>query len=298
MSNLFRLFVSTVIAALILPNTIFAAGEYRHAHPTQLILTETTSLYDKNDDSTRISATISPQTVNVTDAWIYTRNWYEIDTWLGKKWIYAPTAIPHEPNYGKRKIQLYDNFYLHDGPFNNQVTEAVISPQVVEAIDSANSFYKISTWLGDKWIKLPPLENRYAMVNISDIAKVDQKVDLSSATEMRQTPSLGSKVLGALAPQTVQAFEKIDNWYHIKSSWVGDAWVKVDNFKPVSWSGMQVIKVDSVVNLTKETEMFPIPVSGYSMGKLAPQQVKVFEKLEDSWYHIHTWMGDAWIINN
>jgi hypothetical protein len=115
---------------------------------------------------------------------------------------------------------------------------------------------------------------------------------------MRQYPSLGSKVLGALAPQTVQSFEKIDNWYHIKSSWVGDAWVKVDDSKPTSWSGMPVIQMDSVVNLTKETELYPIPVSGYSMGKLAPQQVKAFEKLGDTWYHIHTWLGDAWIINN
>ncbi|NOU94422.1 hypothetical protein GC093_14515 [Paenibacillus sp. LMG 31456] len=231
---MFRFVVPALIAALILPNTIFAAGEYRHDHPTQLILTETTPLYDKNDPSTLTSSTMAPQTVNVTDAWIYTPNWYEIDTWLGKKWINAPAAIPHEPNYVKTKFQLYDTFYLFDGPFSNKWTEASISPQVVETLDRANDYYKISTWLGDKWIKSPPLENRYAMTDITHIEKVNQKIDLLWTTDMRQTPSHGSKVLGALSPQTLQAFEKIDNWFHIKSSWVGDAWVKVDDSNPTS----------------------------------------------------------------
>jgi hypothetical protein len=168
MNKLSRLITPIVMSAFILPSTIFAAGEWQHDHPTQLILIDPTSLYDKNDASTRLSASISPQTVNVTDALSYTPNWYEINTWLGKKWIYAPTAIPHEPNYAKQKFQLYDTFYLFNEPFNNQVTVAAIGPQVVETIDSApNGFYKINTWLGDKWIKIPPLENRYAMTNVT-----------------------------------------------------------------------------------------------------------------------------------
>jgi hypothetical protein len=223
-----------LLCAFLLPNSIFAAGEWRHYHPTQLILTAPTPLYDSNDLSTRLFAGITPQTVNVTDALVNTPDWYQIDTWLGQKWIYTPNAIPHEPNYGTRKLKLNETIYLYDGPFANKKTGVALTPQVVEAIDGANGYYKIKTWLGDKWIGTPGLSSINSITDITDVKKADEKIHLTVETKMYQSPTVAAKVVGALAPQTVQAFEKEEiplneHWYHIKSDWVGDAWIKIDS---------------------------------------------------------------------
>ncbi|NHN35496.1 hypothetical protein [Paenibacillus agricola] len=161
-------------------------------------------------------ASISPQLMHVTAEW---QDWYRADSWLGPVWF---------QNFEPKKYQLFDTFYLYDAPNDNKWTMAAISPQIVETIDRAPGFYKINTWQGEKWIKVPPIENHYAMTDLAQIQKVDEKINIKTIMNLYKGASLGAMTADAIAPQTVQAFEKIDNWYHIKSDWVGDAWIKVD----------------------------------------------------------------------
>lgn len=233
MKKLLRLIAPFVLAAVILPNVVLGAGEWRSYHPTQLILTETTPLYDNHNNNPiqKIKiAEVAPQTVNVTGA--YLPNWYEIETWLGKKWIFTTNAIPHEPNYKARKLQLNDTIYLYDEPFANKKSWMALAPQVVEAIDVAGNFYKINTWLGEKWVMMPSIDEIDKITDITDVKKTNENIKLTSNTKMYKSPFTISKFLGELAPQTVQTFEKVDftfeHWYHIKSDWVGEAWIKVD----------------------------------------------------------------------
>jgi hypothetical protein len=80
---------------------------------------------------------------------------------------------------------------------------------------------------------MPGLDDLNKIVDITDVKKTNESINLTTNTKMFQSANMASKVLGELAPQTVQAFEKEDlplneRWYHIKSDWVGDARIKVD----------------------------------------------------------------------
>ena len=229
MKKLLRLIVPVVLSAVILPNVVLGAGEWRSYHPTELILTETTPIYDELFSNKKI-AEVAPQTVKVKASQL--PGWYKIETWLGEKWICPSNALSHESNFKARKLQLNDTIYLYDEPFTNKKSLMALAPQIIEAIDEAGNFYKINTWLGDKWIMRPSIEEIDKITDITDVKKTNEKIILTAKTKMYKTPFTASKVLGELAPQSVQAFEKLEipfeNWYHIKSDWVGEAWVKVD----------------------------------------------------------------------
>jgi hypothetical protein len=59
--------------------------------------------------------------------------------------------------------------------------------------------------------------------------KIDDYINLTANTDVYQIPSKNSSAIAAIAPQSVQAFEKTDNWYHIHSAWLGDSWIYVNN---------------------------------------------------------------------
>jgi hypothetical protein len=103
---------------------------------------------------------------------------------------------------------------LYNYPVQYSKTASALSPQTVEAVDYWGGFYKINTWLGDKWVNIPD--------------PVNQKITLTANTNLYQSASENAKVLGALAPQTVEAFERTGKWFHIHTTWVGDAWIEDD----------------------------------------------------------------------
>jgi hypothetical protein len=225
MKKLLRLVVPVVLSAVIFPHTMFAAGDWRGWHPPQLILTKTTAIYD---DSNQKIAELTPQTVTVTGA--YLPKGYEIETWLGKKWIYTTDftkAIPHDPNFGTKQLQLNEKLSLYDGPVPKFKTVFSVSPQVVQAVDYWDGFYKINTWLGDKWIEVPNINGVLQGATELKNDQINQKITLTVNTALYQGASKDKNVLGTLAPQTVESFEKTGNWYHIHTTWVGDAWIFV-----------------------------------------------------------------------
>jgi hypothetical protein len=204
-NKLSRLIFPAVLAATILPNTIFAAGEWRLDHP-QLILTETTALYNTSyDDPSQKIAEAAPQTATVTGA--YLPKGYEIETWLGKKWIYTTDftkAIPHDPNFITKTLQLNQTLYLYNYPVQYSKTAFALAPQTVEAVDYWGGFYKIKTWVGDKWLYAP---NPNAITELKN-DQINQEIKLTANTNVYQSASVDANVLGALASQTVEAFEK------------------------------------------------------------------------------------------
>ena len=99
-----------------------------------------------------------------------------------------------------------------------------IAPQYVNAISQSGHWFEIqSDWVGKAWIYVSDL------AQVINIENVDQKLSLTADTKLYQAPTSISKDLGSLAPQSINAFEKVGNWYHIHTTWIGDAWIFVDN---------------------------------------------------------------------
>ncbi|MDQ1911819.1 S-layer homology domain-containing protein [Paenibacillus sp. GD4] len=58
---------------------------------------------------------------------------------------------------------------------------------------------------------------------------INEYINLIQNTEIYSLPSKEAPSLAVIAPQSVHAFEKADNWYHIHSPWLGDSWIYADS---------------------------------------------------------------------
>lgn len=57
----------------------------------------------------------------------------------------------------------------------------------------------------------------------------------------------------------------------------------------------EAVQIDATINLTANTSMFQAAsANSKKLGDLSPQSLKAFEQW-NNWYHIHAWMGDAWV---
>lgn len=130
--------------------------------------------------------------------------------------------------------------------------------------------------------------HHYALQPEAPLEKVDIFLTLLAETKLFQTP--GAKPTPyALAPQTVQAFEKKGDWYRVKT-WFGDAWLTSQRM-----IAGEITPVEKTILLDRTLPIQQWPLSGSPvLGTLSPQPVTAFEQWED-WYHIRTWLGDAWI---
>jgi hypothetical protein len=154
------------------PSFRYGAMDGRTDTRTFLELRSKTKVYDKAGDTMPI-ATLAPQELEVKVAYgQYSTplgTWYLAETWLGDKWLYAVRPIIRPFNDSIKTFPREGgtgNFYsisniievagaLYDEPFEDTKTSYSLATQKVEVIDYGNDFYKIRTWVGDKWIRLP-----------------------------------------------------------------------------------------------------------------------------------------------
>lgn len=227
-----------------------AAGEWHYMAYTPKTFTielrQTTPIYDDWQPFNREPVSyLEPQTLTVLKEKIDEENagwtWYLAQTWLGEKWVHAVRPIVrysewsnniHQPNK-QATVTVTNRTLLYNDAYTDTSTGYSINPQSVEVLDVGNFMYKIKTWYGDLWIPAnttnSPLDNHYGKVAGTDDNKlraVDQTIQLSVTTALSELPTtLAARSLGALSPQIVRAFEKKGDWYHIHTSWTGDAWL-------------------------------------------------------------------------
>ncbi|WP_167859037.1 N-acetylmuramoyl-L-alanine amidase family protein [Paenibacillus cymbidii] len=93
----------------------------------------------------------------------------------------------------------------------------------------------------------------------------------------------------ALGAQTVQAFERSGNWYHIRT-WLGDLWV--DGVEALAG---EPEPVDRPLSLTRTTTLYSSPNgNGRPLAALAPQEVRATAAW-NGWYRVDTWLGALWL---
>ncbi|MEG8980404.1 hypothetical protein CN383_11220 [Priestia megaterium] len=231
----------------------------------------------------------------------------------------VPTEAATTSSVTKLKVTKKENLY--DSPSFTAKIPGAIAPQTVDVLEQkSNGWYKISTYLGAKWIV--PNGEKYTLtanttlydqpdftsknygalapqtvtvinkrsngwmqiksyVGEKWIAPEGEKYTLTANTMLYDQPDFFSKNYGALAPQTVTVINKRSNgWMQIKS-YVGEKWIAPDGVKLV---------------ITKNTGLYNNPtLLDPAKSTIAPQTVTVIDATGDGWYKIKTWIGDKWV---
>ncbi|WNF37319.1 SpoIID/LytB domain-containing protein [Bacillaceae bacterium IKA-2] len=119
------------------------------AHPEGLYVTGNTSLY-RSPTAKSSSGAIAPQNVETISKW---GEWYQINTWLGPKWIKPTAPLLGGIKQVSETISLTKKTQMYNSPLDSQ-HQSALAVQKVTATHQWNDWYRINTWLGPQWIKL------------------------------------------------------------------------------------------------------------------------------------------------
>lgn len=243
------LVIVLALALFVLPNTGKAS--------TTLLLEAETPLYNEASLTTEVGAKITPQTVEVLQT--KPDGWYQIVTWLGPKWV-APNGV---------KIPLdVEAFIYNSDSLTDPHYSSALSPQTLTVLDQkTNGWWKVKTWLGDKWI-----------------APHGVKVYVDQKTALHNKPSFLSKAGSSISAQTVTVLEqRTDGWWKIKT-WLGDKWVAPNG---------------AALVLDKQYALYnTASFSDKNSASISAQQVTTLDQVAGGWIKIKTWLGDKWININ
>ncbi|MFC0213901.1 M14 family zinc carboxypeptidase [Paenibacillus chartarius] len=119
------------------------------------------------------------------------------------------------------KLELLGAAKMFNRPNEAYFTGAEVRGQVV-ADARLNDWFRIETWLGKKWVYLPP--DAY-LKGYSE--PFTDKVKLTEAAALYHYPSLEHGIpLGQLQPQQVKAVKRWNDWLLVET-WQGHAWIQV-----------------------------------------------------------------------
>jgi hypothetical protein len=265
-----------------------------------ITLLEDTPMYSSPDETLRSRGIISPQDVHVIGAeenWLSyhadtEKKWFKVKTWLGDEWIRLELRKTGTIEANDMYLWLSKNVRLYDSPFSDTSTGLALSSQTVHVLAHYRSkftnSYLVETWAGKKW--LVDLAN-----NFFPVTKIHEQIELTTTISIFDTPMPYNGEKGVFSPQIVTAFQKYNEWYLVVTSNGVEAWINKKFAQPEGVKQTnESVKVSVITPLQKYPYVYEI-----NMGAIAPQTVKAFETWispeGESWFHIHSWQGDAWI---
>ncbi|MCZ8523574.1 MULTISPECIES: hypothetical protein [Paenibacillus] len=173
-----------------------------------------------------------------------------------------------------------------------------------------NPWLKVTTWLGDKWIRD---DDR---VLYGEFREQRQTLTLMGKTRLFARPDYGTETGESLAPQRVvstasigYAPKQITNamsaaaqsgtWYRIDTSWRGPVWIA----NPALMENVRAEAVDYNVLLTGQEMAYPAPYPDGEGEKVEAGAVQVVARWEDRrvpftasiWYQVKLPQGMRWI---
>ena len=116
------------------------------------------------------------------------------------------------------KLTLHEKTNLYRSPSTDQLPDVTIDPQIVTVVEQQGEWFKIKTWLGDKWIK-PGLYS----------VPTEKSLKVETKTNLYEEPSTSGKVVTTIDPQQVSVIAEIPgtNWIQIKT-WLGPKWIIIN----------------------------------------------------------------------
>ncbi|MGW9124627.1 hypothetical protein ACWGPW_06460 [Paenibacillus chitinolyticus] len=286
--------------------------------PWDVTLLRETMMYE-DEAFTKPAGSLSPlQTVHITkrdSGWSMAdhteEKGYLIETWQGEKWIKVDpeTLVPGKYKAETATITLVDKQELYDEPLQEAASGTIISPQQVTVTgtiewDGADfgpprtiTFYRIQTWLGDKWIY-----DSFYKEAVREKA-VSTTVDLFQDTDSFELPYTGLTKKGTLKTGR----------YPVTAVWelpptLGDGsptWYKVSLPDGERW----ILPEDELAGVRETTGKIELPTGGKGFAKptyyddetyteVAPGSYDAFETWKDGeleWVHIRTESEALWV---
>lgn len=278
-----------------------------------LFLMEDVSIYNDHVNPGKPVGTLSAyQSVKV----VTTANgnddpqWYLVETWLGSKWIKADNRMVS--GYLQEADQEITTIFvapLYDHPDPKSLTNLSVSPQKLIATASlpysplefsdvssfeggSGGWYRIDTWLGEKWILKPAL--------LEDIKEkpVSYNLKLTGQEHVYSYPFAVKRSEETINPQVVQV---IAEWDNRTGPTQGDVWLKIELPQGKRWVVPQnptlrdYLEVKESITLQTNSRYFDQPnLYMDEKGSLEPGTYDAFEVSGD-WVHIHTAQGKVWV---
>jgi hypothetical protein len=297
MKNIGKILVQ-VVAAVWIGTGIAPASHAEIFVPAQLTLLAEAELYNHSEDTEAPVAGLSPlQILNVKNKVDAHRDdnkiWYEVETWLGDKWILGDAGslvegVLKETNYKARTI-------FQEWPYNEPglypSNPQPLSPQEVQVTGILADWYRIQTEFGEQWLYRPRF-----MGEIKE-EPVQLTMGLTRQEQLYTIPYV-QQAAETLDPQTIQVIGQWDTgemayrfreiiWYKIHTA-QGDRWFLPRN---------------ELIHIQPSDMQIDLPTGAYGSdspetdeGKIwfEPGSVKTYEQWND-WYHVHTASGYKWI---
>lgn len=246
--------------------------------PSQITLMDnTTIIYNLPYNEFKTDNSLKPQTVNVVrQSKIGNDTWYEIQTWLGNRWI-----KPLDYRVGNFQMAIGKRTKLYDS-INGNYLGATLTPQVLIVKKRSEGWFLVHTWLGDKWIQPEVFyKNKFPITLLEKTDRYDKKQ---------------GNVLGSFYPQTYMSVptEFSEGWFNISNydnNYYSMNWIKPEKFFIGNFQ----------IELFNRENLYDAVNSAYKRSEsLNPQTVTVIRKTENGfehndWFLIHTWIGDKWI---
>ena len=158
------------------------------------------------------------------------------------------------------KLTLLEQTNLYSSQTSNS-PELTIDPQIVKVVEQQGEWFKIKTWLGDKWIK-PGLYS----------VPTERSLKLTAKTNLYNNPSLSGEAITTIDPQQVNVIAEIPgtDWVQIKT-WLGSKWIK---------PGFYSVPTEKSLKVTTRTNLYDEPsTSGKKIATIDPQQVNVVAEI-------------------
>jgi len=115
-----------------------------------LTIYEKTYLYNHPNNFSRTKAAIKPTKIKAFEKF---GSWYHINTWIGPKWVHESNAIVGIEEKYESVLELNEIHELYNYPNEKKRTYYKIGAQKVKTVAKVGNWYKIKTWVGEKWIE-------------------------------------------------------------------------------------------------------------------------------------------------
>ncbi|MEJ1517453.1 glucosaminidase domain-containing protein [Bacillus cereus] len=248
------------------------------------------------------NSTVSPQNLQVYQIH---GEWIQVNTWMGPRWIRNVNGAVEEIKAMpyRKQIKLAERVFLYELPFEETKRTESIAPQTVQVVGkSKNGWFKVKTWLGEKWtyttsgeIQEPPVRNDIILPKPMALKAVVNATDLN----VRSAPSTNGVVLGKLTQYSnIDVKEVQSGWatiqYNNQTAYVSAAYL---NLYQEPQPETNVYKEGTMLlNSQSRLNLYRTPSSDTYVGAtVAPQVLTASRRVDKYWYEIQTWLGPMFV---